>query len=187
MRREKITLTKRERRKEEKSFEAHRHIWKKGSGKTTFARMLCDLIGNAALINFADECKEEVAFAVRKPVEHIEQNKAQFRPILQWWGTEFRRAQDENYWVKKLHWKALAKREKFIVVGDVRFENEAGYLKLNGGLIIRIERGSSDPDQHSSETSLDDFKFDAIVKNDKSLSMLQMEAQQLIGKLGLNK
>ena len=57
------------------------------------------------------------------------------REILQWWGTEYRRAQDPDYWVKKLdealqkHFSASAVFPLKLAVDGVRFANEEAYLR----------------------------------------------------------
>lgn len=57
------------------------------------------------------------------------------REILQWWGTEYRRAQDPDYWVKKLdealhkHFSSSAVFPLKVAVDGVRFPNEEAYLR----------------------------------------------------------
>lgn len=87
------------------------------------------------------------------------------RRLLQWWGTDLRRAQDPDYWVA--HGMARASElddyltsESLIVFTDVRFENEAAAIKDAGGIVfqvmadegVRAERlGGSLPPAHASE------------------------------------
>lgn len=121
-------------------------------------------------LGFADALKEEVAQALNISVETLNGPlKEVFRPILQWWGTEFRRnLYGENYWVDKL--KAKVSRmetdmaERFrnvplvLVVTDVRFPNEAALIKSLGGHIWNITRdGIGGGDQHPSETVMDTY------------------------------
>jgi len=56
------------------------------------------------------------------------------REILQWWGTEYRRAQDPDYWVKKLdeaisEYACSGTFPLKIAVDGVRFPNEEAYLR----------------------------------------------------------
>jgi hypothetical protein len=96
------------------------------------------------------------------------------RRILQWWGTEYRRAEDPDYWTKA--WSR--KIEQFdldsvhILVDDVRFMNELVTIKAHGGRVVKIERpGFAGANNHTSETALDDYAdWDAILVNDGSLS-----------------
>jgi hypothetical protein len=121
-------------------------------------------------LGFADALKEEVAQALNVSIEVLNGPlKETFRPILQWWGTEFRRnLYGENYWVDKL--KAKVQRmetdmaERFrniplvLVVTDVRFPNEAELIKSLGGQLWNITRdGVGGGDQHPSETIMDSY------------------------------
>jgi hypothetical protein len=107
-----------------------------------------------------------------------------YRSLLQWWGTEYRRSQDNNYWVKR----ALAKckpwtvefgkdeiiKENLYIIDDLRFENEAIALIDAGAKLIRVERPNnpnpiSNP-WHESECSLDEWiEWDYIIENASTL------------------
>jgi hypothetical protein len=85
-----------------------------------------------------------------------------FRSLLQWWGTEFRRTQDVDYWVKQ----ALGFKCRLydnVVIDDLRFENEANALVEHGATLVRVERPNNPtPIQnpwHASETGLDSWKL----------------------------
>lgn len=69
--------------------------------------------------------------------------------LMQWWGTEFRRKQDPDYWLKKMRMKIalvdeMAKRHNIdlkIVIPDMRFKNEVEMIKIEfGGEIWKLER-----------------------------------------------
>lgn len=60
-----------------------------------------------------------------------------------------------------------------VVTEDLRFENECGVIRTNGGVVIRILRPSSAeiaPSSHVSERG--DFEADATIINDCSLDTL---------------
>jgi hypothetical protein len=103
----------------------------------------------------------------------VEMTAVTVRRLLQWWGTEYRRAQDPDYWTKawgrKIEQYELSRRH--VLVDDVRFMNELNVIRAHGGLIVKIERpGFLGANSHSSETSLDSFTdWDAIVVNDGTL------------------
>lgn len=99
----------------------------------------------------------------------------EIRMFLQWWGTELRRAQDEDYWVKK--GMALADEASgyshLVVVTDVRFANEAKAIVAAGGMTaevwadeaIRRERlGGVLPTSHASEVI--DFDVHVLIENE---------------------
>jgi len=103
------------------------------------------------------------------------------RRILQWWGTEYRRAQDPDYWTKA--WEAaleeLKDRNVHILVDDVRFHNEVDAVQRNGGVLIRVERpGFNGANDHSSENSLDDFTgWNMILRNDGTLEQFLQKVE----------
>jgi hypothetical protein len=109
------------------------------------------------------------------------------RRILQWWGTEYRRAQDPDYWTKAWGRKAgqYPLSDQHILVDDVRFINELEVIKAHGGLIVKIERpGFLGANNHASETSLDGFTaWDAVVVNDGTLAEFRARVGQLAARL----
>ncbi len=117
--------------------------------------------------------------------QHPGRTTLNVRRILQWWGTEYRRAQDPDYWTKA--WEAalaeVTERNVHILVDDVRFHNEVEAVQRNGGVLIRVERpGFNGANNHSSENSLDDFTgWNMVLRNDDSLEKFldQVEAKVL--------
>lgn len=59
------------------------------------------------------------------------------------------------------------------IITDVRFPNEAESIKSRGGIIIRVDRpGLKALNNHPSEKSMDDYKFDYRITNSSSLENL---------------
>jgi hypothetical protein len=92
--------------------------------------------------------------------------------LLQWWGTEYRRAQDNNYWIKKA-FASIPIGTNIAIFTDVRFLNEAGSIKERGGHLIEVVRLNQDgsrfystdrPRDHVSETQLDGYNWDHYIK-----------------------
>jgi hypothetical protein len=92
--------------------------------------------------------------------------------LLQWWGTEYRRSQDTNYWVKKL-FASIPVNLDIALVTDVRFPNEADGIKQQGGYNVNVQRLRLDgtpfysedrPVDHISETALDGYNWDYYIK-----------------------
>jgi len=105
-------------------------------------------------------------------------------PLLQWWGTEYRRTHyGADYWIKQVAAKiadlGTPADERHIVIPDTRFVNEAEWIRAQpDGVLIRIE--SAEPfeptgrdDTHIAETQLDNWEdWDYILHNDYSPQFL---------------
>jgi hypothetical protein len=81
----------------------------------------------------------------------FEEKPPLMRALMQNYGTDVRRKDNDNYWVEQ--WLHDGKNLDHIVADDVRFHNEADAVKGQGGILIRLTR----PDiltggTHSSET-----------------------------------
>ena len=74
----------------------------------------------------------------------INANKTSIRSLLQWWGPEYRRSTDENYWVSQWSEKiaAILADGGHVVVDDARFDNEIDLIMRIGGIHIYIETDS---------------------------------------------
>lgn len=116
------------------------------------------------------------------------------RRALQYWGTEIRRTQDENYFVKK----AIANiaqhfaNGKSVYVTDGRFENEIEALRAVGVKLVRIDVSREvqiqrladrdgtvltvEMENHLSETSLDNYPHFDVRFNTDNLTPEQAAA-----------
>jgi hypothetical protein len=67
------------------------------------------------------------------------------------------------------------------VITDTRFPNEAKAIKDAGGMVVRVERsGVKATNAHPSETSLDNWEFDYVIHNNKSVNDLSKEVKALL-------
>jgi hypothetical protein len=104
------------------------------------------------------------------------------RSLMQYWGTEYRRMQDPDYWVKK----AIAKCKGYglYIIDDVRFPNEAAAIKNTGGKLVRVIRFGSpiiSNSDHPSETALDDYKqWHYKIPNESILPVYHNEVRKVI-------
>lgn len=109
------------------------------------------------------------------------------RRILQWWGTEYRRAQDADYWLKRFLEAVRAAPDSLWVVTDVRFINEADCIKREGGILWRITRPSSDSSQdaHVSERYIDSIQPCIVLENRWGLEELRSNVRMALRLSGL--
>ena len=97
------------------------------------------------------------------------------RQLMQWWGTNYRRKQNSNYWVDKAgaRIEAFMKEGFNVTVDDCRFPDEAIMIKSLGGrmfCVVREDRPVIDGAEHESETALDNFiGFDGYIMNHSGL------------------
>lgn len=99
-----------------------------------------------------------------------------FREMLQYIGTElFREQLHEDVWVNAL-FADFKINDSFVndskwIITDLRFPNEAEAIRKRNGLLIRVDNPNYAPipNEHSSETSLDEYKnFSVRIINDKN-------------------
>jgi len=149
-------------------------------------------------VAFGDSIKHELSKITGFRVEHIEENKKDFRSLLQVWGTDFRRKLcGDDYWLKKMAGiiEQSTNHYDVLFITDCRFGNEAAFIKEMGGKIIRVERRVQvhnltdlpDLDPHSSETDLDDYDYDYVLNNDKTPDDLSKSVETMLITLGLLK
>jgi hypothetical protein len=112
------------------------------------------------------------------------------RWVLQRWGTEFRRAQNPDYWVLQVE-RWIGRRTGLghtrFVITDVRMDNEAALVRRLGGRLVRVHRPlgppmAADTVGHSSEAHAG-LAVHAVIHNDGSLDALQAEVARVLGEV----
>lgn len=92
---------------------------------------------------------------------HFEEPKP--RSLLQWWGTDYRRAKDPNYWVNRLRRTLDDHNPEVALISDVRFPNEVSAIRSWGGFYVDVVNTNTpdvDVHEHPSEAALDNAKPD---------------------------
>lgn len=100
------------------------------------------------------------------------------RQILQWWGTEYRRRQNDHYWIVRLANKVGLHRGngyERIVVTDCRFANELAWVQSVRGQLWRIDRPGLPAVEgtHASAAGLAEADAAATLRNDADLEALR--------------
>lgn len=149
------------------------------NGKDTFYDIIEKYSGlEVKRFAFADALKDEVWENVLKqfdtPREHLDNNnKFLYRPLLQWYGTDFRRTlYGDTYWIDKVK-NEIINYPGIAIITDCRFVGEADMIKSLGGKVFRVKRPGFLPNDHSSEHDLDNYNFDAIIDNDGTIEDLR--------------
>lgn len=103
---------------------------------------------------------------------------------FQSYGTEFTRANDPFYWIKRVNDQIEADKPQFAFITDVRFQNEFLYIKSSGGFTIKCVREGfvaedRDPN-HRSEIDLDKAVFDFVISvPDGDVAQLCKDAEEV--------
>ena len=87
------------------------------------------------------------------------------RELLQQLGTEVFRRIDARCWINSLRADWRRSTAAYMIVDDVRFADEADFIRYQGGVMIRLTRGQdAAADAHASERGLDDYPhFDLVI------------------------
>jgi hypothetical protein len=107
-----------------------------------------------ARVRWIQPSREELITELSHPI-----HKKQYRKLMQFWGTDFRRYQNPKYWINKLNPGLEA------IITDVRFPNEVDYIHKFHGLVFYIysETAETQRQGHSSENSIEIFHCDDTI------------------------
>jgi hypothetical protein len=168
---------------------------KKFAGKDTAFEHIARVVKGRPVVKWkwATALRQEAvtalaAIGVHVTVEDLEDSatKDLYVPFLQWLGTDLRRSQDPDYWVKKSMDCILNYEEwpaPFWVNTDTRFVNEVEIPRQHGFICIRLEVSpetqreraaklnsvlTEEKRLHASETKLDGYtQFDAVIDTNR--------------------
>lgn len=133
------------------------------SGKTTAALYLVSQCGGQ-IISFADALKNELASIGIEPDRMWIHKDPTVRTLMQTYGQAMRQ-QDGRCWINMM-WPELQNATGNIYVDDLRYPNEAEFLRNMGFKLVRLEvigEGAPGEDEHESENALAGYDFDSII------------------------
>lgn len=112
------------------------------------------------------------------------------RQVLQLWGTEYRRAKRDDYWVGQMIGRLRNFRNKGIhdiVFSDLRFDIEAcmGHWHVSKGIainfkVIEILRAGTVQSAHTSDKGISKFLIDGTVRNNTSPEDCYLEIANIL-------
>ena len=151
-------------------------------GKDVVAKQILQLDG-AEKHSFADDL-----YAVARVMFGMTHKDGRLLQVL---GTDVFRKKDPEVWVKSLYYKLLDRRPRIAIMADVRFPNEAAFVKSVGGMLVKVNRWNKDGSiyvtsdrdpNHPSETALDGYGgWDTVIDaEDGDLRGLRAEAGLLM-------
>jgi len=160
---------------------------KKRSGKDYCANLIKDQLleknKTSSIMSFAEPLKSIISSTFNITIDELELYKndttkyeiilkedtcpfmnTNFREILQRFGTEAMKSQfGDSVWVDLFKHKCKNVNTDFVIVPDFRFPCEAiGDYTVQ---IINLKNKADANSSHSSETALDNFKFDFTIDN----------------------
>lgn len=173
---------------------------RKQVGKDTAAQILVEKYGFHR-IAFADALKAvayhsdplvDIGYSevyLKDLVDDVDWDKAKsyedVRRFLQNLGVAARNWIGENVWVDSAFVAMTMLRSagaKNFVITDVRFPNEFYKVRLEHGVLLRINRTAAPSgDAHVSETALTDYPWDYEIQNDGTIGELELKLVEVLG------
>lgn len=152
---------------------------KSGSGKTTIARMLRVLLENSDMV-LLGSFNGPLKSIARMQYDWNGRKDDDGRRLLQMVGDEYRK-EDPEYWVNHLkgniyaaimHSAMLGEPINAVLIDDIRYHNEARFIRSMGGIIIAVcvppeKVGHETWREHSSETDMNTIEVDMHITNAK--------------------
>lgn len=157
------------------------------SGKDTAATIIKNCYKNTDIFAFAGPLKDacEILFNFKHEQLHDQILKETIderwnkspREIMQWLGTDILRNHiNQNFFIMNMNQRIENSQADYIIVSDIRFDNEAEFIKSLGGKIIKIERKNSSTTKHSNhitERGISPHLLDAVVLNDGTIEQFK--------------
>lgn len=160
---------------------------KAGTGKDTLAKIIVEEYGFAQYA-LAHPMKAAMCAAFDLPMHVFEDRELKEqtiawigkspRQLMQLFGTEFgRRLVRDEIWLmvaeRRREWLASTDTCSGMVVSDIRFPDEAAWIRACGGLLIHLDRpGVEAVSAHSSENGVSMEDGDALIQNNGSIDDL---------------
>ena len=158
------------------------------SGKDTAGKYLVDKY-QFAHYYFAKPLKDAAKIMFHLTDKQVEQKEKPAEPwgkspreLYQKLGTDVARSIDVNVWVKGAEIFKKENPGRSIVITDVRFSNEAEWIRNQGGIVVYLNsetRGITNHTAHSSENGLKDSDIDIILQNDGTINELYEKIEEL--------
>lgn len=171
---------------------------KAGSGKDTTASLLQSFLpeGSTRTVAFATPLKEaaKAKFGLTDWHTNTQEGKRELVPalgktvrqLLELEGTEATRdVYGSNFWIWRMSQevdKAFKENIKVFIITDVRFENEAQFVRDNGGFVFQIDRELEQElatVSHASAQPLPSHLVNIFVPNNGTIKDLEKEVKDL--------
>jgi len=162
-----------------------------GSGKDTAAQLIKDHSSNSILYSLASPLKESASILFGIDIEDFYDRIAKEkindvwkltpRQLLIKMGTDFgRNVINKDIFIIRAQVeinKHFSENFDYFIIPDIRFDNEAEFVKDNDGIIIKLDRNNRDVVQldHETEYGISDDLVDIYINNNSSILDLEYE------------
>lgn len=104
------------------------------------------------------------------------------RRLMQTLGTEWGREMiSDRIWLQMAE-HVLRQNGPGMVITDVRFDNEAEWVRENGGIVVHVRRGAAPKvEAHASEAGVRVVDGDFVVYNNGTIADLENELKEVLG------
>lgn len=169
----------------------------KRSGKDQFCTFLKEISHIPVQRHaFADDIRDEIYEHIFKPnglsreLIYDDSKKDIYRPILIWWGTEFRRYHfGQNYWMDKMADVIRTYQDQpddcIFCVSDVRLIEEAKFVRTYNGMMVKIDRFDAATINHPTETEVPLIEVDHVIRNRGTLDEYRIEVENFAREINL--
>tara|TARA_Y100000310_G_C20704023_1_gene833060 strand:+ start:1502 stop:2059 length:558 start_codon:yes stop_codon:yes gene_type:complete len=157
------------------------------SGKDTAGKYLVDTY-QFVHYSFAKPLKEGAKAMFNLTDEQIDNKEKVVEPwgksprqIYQQLGTDVARSIDPNIWVKNAEMYINRQPGFSFVITDVRFSNEALWIRNRGGIVVYINRDQEliRDRSHASENGLSGEDVDVYIENNGTINSLYEKIEEM--------
>ncbi len=110
------------------------------------------------------------------------------RQILQTAGAALRKDFQDNIWLWTVYNRIIKSYSSNVVISDVRYKNEAEWIRQAKGLLIRVDRKvpGQNSSEHISEVDLDTWTdWDEVLDNNGSFNSLYNQLDIIVNKYNI--
>lgn len=165
--------------------------WKRSQGfvEYAFANPLKKMLADLLMVDLEqlDSMKRHGSPVLPVPAGFADHRMATVREALQTLGTEWgRQCVHPDIWLivagMRLDWLAGDHSFRGVVVSDIRFDNEADFIRRRGGVVIHLSRAHMDAatPAHSSELPVARRAGDFHIVNDQGIDVLLAQADAVL-------
>jgi hypothetical protein len=145
-----------------------------------FARALKEAMQGAFSLNYYEALSDEFK---EKPI--VDWNNRTPRSLMIEMSDIFKAKFGQDFWIRSLDRRLnhMSHLDNKFVITDVRFENEAQYIRWIGGRIWHVKRDIDRINDHESENGIMVVEGEPLIYNEGSVEELTQKVDKLISNM----